>query len=71
MYYAIGPNNCSNNNGGCSYLCLSSSKGRYCACPTGSQLTRDDNTCSEGWVSVLNKLISSLMHEYIDLFFVK
>ncbi|GFR17314.1 low-density lipoprotein receptor-related protein 2 [Trichonephila clavata] len=35
------------NNGGCSFLCLTSPNGRTCACPHGTMLSRDGTTCSD------------------------
>lgn len=41
---------CSNNNGGCSHLCLLSPVQPFysCACPTGVQLKADGKTCKPG-----------------------
>ncbi|XP_035224983.1 low-density lipoprotein receptor-related protein 2-like [Stegodyphus dumicola] len=36
---------CSVNNGGCSYLCLNSPKGRTCLCPIGMEILKDNATC--------------------------
>ncbi|XP_055952881.1 low-density lipoprotein receptor-related protein 2-like [Argiope bruennichi] len=38
---------CANNNGGCSFLCLTSPGGRTCACPFGVQLSQDGKSCSD------------------------
>ncbi|MEQ2235457.1 Low-density lipoprotein receptor- protein 5 [Ilyodon furcidens] len=50
--YIITP--CSNNNGGCSHLCLLSPVQPFysCACPTGVQLKADGKTCKPGRISV-------------------
>uniref|UniRef100_T1J651 EGF-like domain-containing protein n=1 Tax=Strigamia maritima TaxID=126957 RepID=T1J651_STRMM len=46
---------CDKNNGGCSHLCLLSSKGRRfsCACPTGVKLLEDNATCANGSQQIL------------------
>uniref|UniRef100_A0A3B4ZG68 EGF-like domain-containing protein n=1 Tax=Stegastes partitus TaxID=144197 RepID=A0A3B4ZG68_9TELE len=46
---------CSNNNGGCSHLCLLSPVHPFysCACPTGVQLKPDGKTCKPGAEQVL------------------
>ncbi|GBM25260.1 Low-density lipoprotein receptor-related protein 4 [Araneus ventricosus] len=36
---------CAKNNGGCSYLCLTSPTGRSCACPYGMMLSQDGKSC--------------------------
>ncbi|KAJ8023914.1 Low-density lipoprotein receptor-related protein 4 [Holothuria leucospilota] len=41
------PNPCSDNNGGCSHLCLITPLGFTCACPTGIVLGPDQRTCSD------------------------
>lgn len=40
-----GFNKCGFRNGGCSHLCLPHPTGFSCACPTGIQLKRDEQTC--------------------------
>lgn len=40
-----GFNKCGVRNGGCSHLCLPHPTGFSCACPTGIQLKRDEQTC--------------------------
>ncbi|XP_072376430.1 low-density lipoprotein receptor-related protein 4 [Diabrotica undecimpunctata] len=44
---------CTNNNGGCSHLCLLKPKGRSCACPTGIKLGTDGLTCENGPINYL------------------
>ncbi|OWF50740.1 low-density lipoprotein receptor-related protein 6-like [Mizuhopecten yessoensis] len=46
---------CSNNNGGCSHLCLISPHPPYytCGCPTGVQLKDDNKTCANGAQQVI------------------
>ncbi|CAH1130397.1 unnamed protein product [Ceutorhynchus assimilis] len=44
---------CSNNNGGCSHLCLLKPKGHSCACPTGIKLMDDRKTCTDGPLNYL------------------
>uniref|UniRef100_A0A8C3Y834 LDL receptor related protein 4 n=1 Tax=Catharus ustulatus TaxID=91951 RepID=A0A8C3Y834_CATUS len=41
----LGFNKCGVRNGGCSHLCLPHPTGFSCACPTGIQLKRDEQTC--------------------------
>uniref|UniRef100_A0A8B9C424 Low-density lipoprotein receptor-related protein 4 n=1 Tax=Anser brachyrhynchus TaxID=132585 RepID=A0A8B9C424_9AVES len=41
----LGFNKCGFRNGGCSHLCLPHPTGFSCACPTGIQLKRDEQTC--------------------------
>lgn len=41
-------NMCQINNGGCSHLCLRTSNGYSCACPTGMMLHNDAKTCQDG-----------------------
>ncbi|XP_028407153.1 low-density lipoprotein receptor-related protein 4-like [Dendronephthya gigantea] len=41
-----GSYNCEKNNGGCSHICLPTSSGRSCACPTGFQMSNLTH-CSE------------------------
>ncbi|XP_041973520.1 low-density lipoprotein receptor-related protein 4 isoform X2 [Aricia agestis] len=48
-----GSNRCSNNNGGCSHLCLLKPNGRTCACPIGIKLGKDGKTCANGPVNFL------------------
>ncbi|CAL1296721.1 unnamed protein product [Larinioides sclopetarius] len=36
---------CAKDNGGCSYLCLTSPTGGSCACPNGMMLSQDGKTC--------------------------
>ncbi|GFS88436.1 putative vitellogenin receptor [Nephila pilipes] len=38
---------CRRNNGGCSFLCLTSPSGRSCECPYGSILSADGTTCKD------------------------
>lgn len=41
-----GTNKCTNNNGGCSHLCLNKPQDKYvCACQIGYELARDNKTC--------------------------
>ncbi|XP_014677385.1 PREDICTED: low-density lipoprotein receptor-related protein 4-like [Priapulus caudatus] len=40
-------NRCGQRNGGCSHLCLPSSRAFSCACPTGFRLEADQKTCAE------------------------
>ncbi|XP_062917915.1 low-density lipoprotein receptor-related protein 5-like isoform X1 [Mobula hypostoma] len=42
---AFGTNPCSENNGGCSHLCLYVPQGPRCACPMGLELIMDMKTC--------------------------
>nr|QYY47504.1 vitellogenin receptor-2 [Pardosa pseudoannulata] len=44
--------NCRTDNGGCSYICLTSPNGRTCSCPTNQILAEDDKTCVERRCSV-------------------
>ncbi|GIY05814.1 putative vitellogenin receptor [Caerostris extrusa] len=44
---SFGSPDCTNNNGGCSYLCLTSPGGRTCVCPTGMLLSQDGITCAD------------------------
>ncbi|XP_074041420.1 LDL receptor related protein 4 isoform X2 [Leptinotarsa decemlineata] len=44
---------CSNNNGGCTHLCLLKPKGHACACPTGIKLEDDGKSCANGPVNFL------------------
>ncbi|KAB0798924.1 hypothetical protein PPYR_06804 [Photinus pyralis] len=39
---------CSNNNGGCTHLCLLKPVGYSCACPIGITLAEDGKTCGQG-----------------------
>lgn len=41
----LGWNQCSDNYGGCSHLCLPKPLGYVCACPTGQELIADNKTC--------------------------
>ncbi|XP_043944066.1 low-density lipoprotein receptor-related protein 6 [Protopterus annectens] len=45
VHKVIGTNPCSNNNGGCSHLCLYRPQGLRCACPIGLELISDMKTC--------------------------
>ncbi|XP_035222365.1 low-density lipoprotein receptor-related protein 4-like, partial [Stegodyphus dumicola] len=40
-------NKCDGHNGGCSHLCLRTSLGYSCACPTGIRLQDNEHTCEE------------------------
>ncbi|XP_042909584.1 low-density lipoprotein receptor-related protein 4 [Parasteatoda tepidariorum] len=42
-----GVNKCEQHNGGCSHLCLRTSLGYSCACPTGIRLQDNEQTCEE------------------------
>ncbi|CAG9563555.1 unnamed protein product [Danaus chrysippus] len=46
-------NPCSNNNGGCSHLCLLKPMGRSCACPIGIKLSNDGRICTNGPINFL------------------
>jgi hypothetical protein len=39
-------NFCTNNNGGCSHLCLRNPSGYTCACPTGIVINEDKKSCN-------------------------
>lgn len=46
--YKLGENKCEGHNGGCSHLCLRTSLGYSCACPTGIKLQDNEHDCEEG-----------------------
>lgn len=46
--YKSGENKCEGHNGGCSHLCLRTSLGYSCACPTGIKLEDNEHDCEEG-----------------------
>ena len=52
MVNILGKNPCSDNNGGCSHLCLLSPRGYTCACPTGILMSHDQKTCNTGMCTV-------------------
>ena len=51
--YVLGPDNhtcvdideCAQNNGGCSHICLNTPGSAFCLCPEGFYLTEDWKTC--------------------------
>jgi hypothetical protein len=44
---------CSNNNGNCSHICLSTMKRVFCLCPEGLELANDDDkTCKGKWIKM-------------------
>ncbi|GFS94300.1 low-density lipoprotein receptor-related protein 4 [Nephila pilipes] len=48
-----GENKCAGHNGGCSHLCLRTSLGYSCACPTGIKLQDNNHICEEAPSSFL------------------
>ncbi|EDV26364.1 uncharacterized protein TRIADDRAFT_54276 [Trichoplax adhaerens] len=38
---------CSNSNGGCSHICLTTQSSYYCSCPKGLRLASDDKQCED------------------------
>lgn len=43
--FLAGKSECLIGNGGCSYLCLTSPRGRTCACPSELMLDHDNVSC--------------------------
>ena len=68
FYLILARNPCGLYNGGCSHLCLLSSKYGYtCACPTGVNLLPDLQTCNTTSKSSFSIARSVFIHFYFSI----
>lgn len=59
---------CLINNGGCSYLCITSLNGRICACPRDMSLAEDNSTClgMYKYLLIFKQIISCDVGDWIN-----